>query len=43
MQDFDPQTITNLSTGKVVFLIVCVPGIILLLLLWASYNFAPLT
>ena len=42
VQDFDPQTITNLSTGKVVFLIVCVPGIILLLLLWASFNFPPL-
>jgi hypothetical protein len=42
MQDFDPQKITDLSTGTVVFLMVCVPGIILLLLLWASYNFAPL-
>jgi len=42
MTDLDPQKITNLSTGKVVFLIVAVPGILLLLLLWASYNFAPL-
>jgi hypothetical protein len=37
MHDCDPMRITELSTRTIVFL----PGILLAVLLWVSYNFAP--
>jgi hypothetical protein len=41
MQDYDPTRITDLSTSTVVFLIVFLPAILLAILLWVSYTFAP--
>lgn len=43
MDDHDPSRITDLSTKTVVFLIVFVPGIILVVLIWMSYAFGSWT
>jgi hypothetical protein len=37
----DPDSITNLSTTAIVFLLVFVPGISLLVLIGLSYAFSP--
>lgn len=38
MQEMDPSRITDLSTTTIVFLIVFLPAILLITLLWLSYN-----
>jgi hypothetical protein len=41
MHELDPSRITDLSTTTVVFLIVFLPGILLVTLLWLSYTVSP--